>query len=709
MSARDDDDETHAKPKHGTVDTQESKDDDEEDGDDEEGEDEEENSIPAAPVTKVEAPAKPVPAPTPGILDSKWIALLLIPVVVVVWLALKESSKNAKLVDIAPDAATVTEHPLADADESAFADAVAKAWAGQSVDRNALPARLLERGQPVYIAFRDDGERLYQLWRTPEDVASGGTMWDVVAQAIADARRGMGDDKVARVNRIEIDLTHSYRTHDYKNDEQRKALLDEDPHKVPAHFGVRGLQVNHGDDVKRLAPTWFISQNRKIPKQLTQIRNDWKLTEKEFAECTFQTFEADQVLVRLDRTPVEAVVMFRGNEVVDVTEVTKQSTDALATGMLNWLVNNVHPDGRLTYHYFPSPAEEDKANNMIRQWMATNAMVRWAHDRKDQAVFDVAERNIDYNLATFFYYEVDGQKLNLGPDDPVPADALGVIDYKGKVKLGSIGLAAMAMWLHPKREKWIDEIWALDRMVTHLWHEDGSFTSFHRGSTEEFWNFYPGEAMLWWATMYAETKDPEVLRKFKISFEYYRKWHLEDNGGKNRNPAFVPWHLQADYAMWQALGDDEAEFKQELVDFMFEIATWLVENMQQWDEGEWRYPDERGRFYAPDQKWGVPHASSTGVYIEGLIDAWQLARDLGDTERREYYRVALIRGIREMMQLQFVDDVDMFYVRDRKYVEGGIRTTLFDNRIRCDNVQHPMMGIIKVVRFFEPNEYANAQ
>ena len=62
-----------------------------------------------------------------------------------------------------------------------------------------------------------------------------------------------------------------------------------------------------------------------------------------------------------------------------------------------------------------------------------------------------------------------------------------------------------------------------------------------------------------------------------------------------------------------------------------------------------------------------------------------------------------------MMQLQFVDDVDMYYVKDRKYVEGGIRTTVFDNRIRCDNVQHPMMGIIKVVRFFDADEYGNAQ
>jgi hypothetical protein len=687
MPARDDDETPAAeRPKQGKADIEEA---------------------PAkAAVVRAEAVVKSVGAKPTGIFDSPWTMLLLIPVVVVVWLVLSESRKNAQLADVAPDADTVAGYPLQDADEAAFADAIGKAWADQPVDREALPARLKEKGQPVYVAFREDGVRLYELWRTPDDVASANSMWDVVTQAIADGRRGLGD-KAARINRIEIDLTHSYRTHDYKDAAQRKLLLDEHEHKVPMHFGLRGIQVTHGSDVKRLAPTALIAKNRKVPKQLTEIRNDWKLNEEEFAACTFQTFEADQVLVRLDRTPTEAVVMFRGNEVVDVSTVTRESTDALATGMLRWLVNNVHEDGRLTYHYYPSPGEEEtKDNNMIRQWMATNAMVRWAIDRKDQAVFDVAEKNIEYNLATFFYYERDGQKLSFAEGEPVPDDVLGVIDYQGKVKLGSIGLAAMAMWLHPKREKWIDEIYALDRMCTHLWHEDGSFTSFYRGSDKEFHNFYPGEAMLFWATMYAETKDPEILRKFKLSFEYYRKWHLEE---ANRNPAFVPWHLQADYAMWQALGEDEQEFKDEMVEFMFETATWLVENMLQWEDGEWLYPDERGRFYAPKKPWGVPHASATGVYIEGLIDAWQLARDLGDSERREYYRVALIRGIREMMQMQFVDDVDMFYVRDRKVVEGGIRTTLFDNRIRCDNVQHPMMGIIKVVRMFDAGEYGNAE
>jgi hypothetical protein len=61
-----------------------------------------------------------------------------------------------------------------------------------------------------------------------------------------------------------------------------------------------------------------------------------------------------------------------------------------------------------------------------------------------------------------------------------------------------------------------------------------------------------------------------------------------------------------------------------------------------------------------------------------------------------------------MMQLQFVDDVDMYYVKDPKYVVGGIRSSVYRDEIRCDNVQHPLMGIIKVLRMFEVAEYRNA-
>jgi hypothetical protein len=192
--------------------------------------------------------------------------------------------------------------------------------------------------------------------------------------------------------------------------------------------------------------------------------------------------------------------------------------------------------------------------------------------------------------------------------------------------------------------------------------------------------------------LYVQNPDPVLLDRFMKSFEYWSKWHLE-----NRRPAFVPWHTQAYFQVWQVTRDEK------LRDFIFEMNDWLL-SMQQWEDVA--YDDERGRFF--DRKrpeFGPPHASSTGVYIEGLIDAWQLAVAVGDKTRAESYRRALARGLRDLMQLQFVDDDDLFYVTDPEMTRGGVRTTVFRSEIRVDNVQHGLMGLLKILDLFGPDQY----
>ncbi|MGM0652959.1 MAG: hypothetical protein ACQES4_09315, partial [Bacillota bacterium] len=62
---------------------------------------------------------------------------------------------------------------------------------------------------------------------------------------------------------------------------------------------------------------------------------------------------------------------------------------------------------------------------------------------------------------------------------------------------------------------------------------------------------------------------------------------------------------------------------------------------------------------------------------------------------------------RSVMQLQFADEVDMFYISQpmRPYVEGGIRTTVYDNEIRCDNVQHNYMALLKILDVFDKDDF----
>ena len=185
---------------------------------------------------------------------------------------------------------------------------------------------------------------------------------------------------------------------------------------------------------------------------------------------------------------------------------------------------------------------------------------------------------------------------------------LGLIEFDGKVKLGAVGLAALVIAEHPERAKWQSQYEALNRTTEYLWHEDGHFDTFYKkpAQTKEQPNFYPGEALLMWADRYERERDPKLLAQIMQSFRYYREWHLDP---AHRNPAFVPWHVRAYTKVWRLTRDTQ------LREFVFEMSDWLL-TMQEWTP---THPDFVGRFHDPKRRqFGPPHASATGVYLEGL-------------------------------------------------------------------------------------------
>ena len=557
-------------------------------------------------------------------------------------------------------------------DLETLAAEVNRLWIGGAPSSAAIPARLRAPAVAVYAAVRARGARLAHGWETR------GTARDALAALLRRLRAGLGETKARTVDRIELDFTHAWQELDPRDPRERRMLV------ANVRRGIDGLEIDRDGIVSRTAPTTSVATNRGHGRllELFARRHDVSPDRLE-REARVWRFEADQVLVRPGERPT-AILLFRGNELVPVEAVTEPRVRRAGELAALWLTSNLDDDGRLAYAFWPSAGRESPSNNMIRQWMATVALGRVASARADEALHERVGKNIDYNLGRF-YREEDGH---------------GLIEWKGKVKLGAVALAALAIVEHPRRAKWAREEAALRRTVDALWNADGSFRTFWRpAGRNDNQNFYPGEALLLWATLYERERDPRRLERFRASFRHYRAWHLEP---RRRNPAFVPWHTQADYAMWRLTGDEE------LRDFIFAMNDWLL-GVQEWSRDP-VWPDTQGRFYDPGRPFGPPHASATGVYLEGLADAFALARETGDERRAEAYRVAIVRGLRSVLQLQFDDDVDLFYVPDRlrRRVRGGIRTTVYDNRIRCDNVQHNLMAILKILDRFRPEDYRHA-
>lgn len=530
---------------------------------------------------------------------------------------------------------------------------------GEATKVQPISPRLKEPNHGIYVALRASGEEVASGWR--ED----GTVGDALAALIAELRDSR--PKARTADSAEICLAHSFRDVDAN---RRGALSN-------IHRGIRGLEIDTSGGAIRYSPTTMLARNVDFDKALAALARRQNIGVSDISDDQIRTFECDQILVFIDRG--EAVEMERGNQLVPLASVDRKSTQALNGLMADWLLSHLHADGRMTYKWWPSRGEESRANNMIRQWMATVALVRLAVERDDPVLYEHAGRNIDYNLAQF-YREEAGDR--------------GYILFRGKAKLGAAALAAMAIMLHPERARWSRFEDKLLQTVFHLQEDSGYFRTFlHPPDRTDNQNFYPGEALYYLGLRYGIDKEPALVERIKRSFAYYRRWHRE-----NQNPAFIPWHTQAYFALWKETKDPE------LVDFIFEMNDWLL-GMQQWDSAE--YPDAQGRFYDPRRRrYGPPHASSTGVYLEGLADAFVLARELGDEKRMASYRRAIVRGIRSLMQLQFADEIDMYYISKRTEARGGLRTRVYDNVIRVDNVQHSFMGVQKILREFTDEDFA---
>jgi UDP-N-acetylmuramoyl-tripeptide--D-alanyl-D-alanine ligase len=510
----------------------------------------------------------------------------------------------------------------------------------------------------LFVCARYQGEKLGAKWFKQ---ASECSLHHIAREFGADFHRATS---------FELEMLHA---------PQVRLLNIADKNQWNSLIGIQAAMINYGGKTSWWAAIEMVARNLSFNGVLRQHLSDLSDNPRQL-DIPVTLYQTKQMLC--DNQPIyqgqiAPIDLFRGNLVVDIGSVSRSSVTECAQAMTRWLAAQVGESGAANYKYWPSRGIYSSSNNAIRQWMATVCLQRAASSFGSRELADIASRNLEFNLVSMFKRKGD----------------LGYIWMEGSAKLGAAGLAALAIFESPQRKAHLNEEYALYALIQHLSNADHSFdTFFIPRERKDNQNFYSGEALLYLASRYSVGRNPKELDRIMSAFSFYRDWHRN-----NRNPAFVPWHTQAYYLVWQVTKDES------LKDFIFEMNDWLL-SMQQWESAD--FPDMQGRFYDPSRPhFGPPHASSTGVYLEGLIDAFTLAKQCGDQSRAENYRIAIVRGIRSLMQLQFKDEVDCFYIRHVDRVLGGVRTNVYDNTIRIDNVQHGLMALLKILNRFSVLDY----
>ena len=436
----------------------------------------------------------------------------------------------------------------------------------------------------------------------------------------------------------------------------------------PDGHGKTALAFITENRTEIVAPEHTIARNQAFPAALQRFLG------KGIGAHSFELRIATTTtkLVRTSTPAIEAPLC-RGSSLVPTeTQADENRALALATGIASWMTANMDREGRLPYLWYTS---EDRVSiledNAIRRFLAAGALGRFAAWQGDPDLLDAYQRHL---------VQLIGQYL-----EPLD-DGLAVIADSGQASLGAASIAGLAILAGPAADR--------DQRVL------GMLLAAVRASTDEFqgfrtyfypadrdpigWEFFSGEALLFLTE--ATRLEIDGAPDFEELLVLYRR--CRDRWHENRHVAFVSWHSQALASLYRL------QPLAEIAEFVFELNDWLLP-LQRTDPAE---PERVGEFGDPLRPHhGSPHASSTGVYLEGLADARDLARAIGDEDRTRRYTTAIDLGLRSLRQLQFRDWRCTWYLSRPDAVLGALRSNLDNNQLRIDNCGHALAAAVKLL------------
>ena len=519
-----------------------------------------------------------------------------------------------------------------------------------------IPAELIGP-RIAEVTFRAGGKKIRTQWLD-------GSLPDLLADATDDVLRIVPKRGDKALSSVEITIPTGW-----------TKITDEDLAVASSNEvrGRYGIEIRNSHGISRMGAMEQIARNLRPERCMEFLTR--QLRDAPFKVDAWK-FTADEYLIDLPQQrwfPIS-----RGQDVVEQSEITQATLQQMASEMTTWLVDQVGPKGKMTYKFYPANGNPSRANNPMRQFLASAALASAENPSGSSELHNAVQRNIKHNMNAYYRNE----------------DGFGVIDDNGQIKLGAAAAAILAIVSLPDPSPWDEQLQRLQAFVESMQNDDGSFRTFHRPADRtDGQNVYPGQALLALGRLYAYRPDNALLERLQMGISFYRSVFQAHHA-----PDFAGWHTQAAALLYRLTSDQEA------AEFVFEMSDWAL-GLQEQDNGTCP-ADVVGDFFDPRRPHlGTPSAATTGLLVEGLVDAFRVAVATDDAQRAARYRFAILLGLRSLRQLQFRTDTDMYYLRRRGQVRGALRTAVFDSTIRIDNVYHALQAVTKVLPAFAVADY----
>jgi len=391
----------------------------------------------------------------------------------------------------------------------------------------------------------------------------------------------------------------------------------------------------------------------------------------------------------------EPVKLFRGVEYVPYSAMTKEEIDKGFRDGAEWLLSIFDPDSKMFKYTYWAVADRYQTNqyNLIRHGLATLTLIQAFELYGDERFLTAAEKAIDF-IWSLTEYEGKLAMFRHPKYDP-------------GYKLGGAGviLQAACQFNRQKRmPQWDKQMKGLAEFMMVLLEENGHYKSFYTKPGQKEDNkeitIYPGEANLALVYMFSLYGDKRYLDTVKRAVnDYYRNWFNDKKNprGKGSLGAYIPWEMTAMGEYWKVTKEDFA------AEFAYEMANWVVDNwFAVYPENVW-YKDYEGAIMNTQSPYFTPPWNS-GVYGEGLISVWEVAKLRGDKDMQKKLQKVVLGNARFTRNLQY-RDVSSYYLPNPARARGCIPSSFHKDDCRLDFAYHCLTVDYRMIKWFEEADY----
>ncbi|MBU0597122.1 AMMECR1 domain-containing protein [Patescibacteria group bacterium] len=524
------------------------------------------------------------------------------------------------------------------------------------INSNSIPE--IKNYDLLFVSFINQGKLRCSQGASNKADEANRTRQDIIQaieNCINDERFGgkIAEDELSNLE-IVFDIMYNRRPTEAQSTDMEKLNKE-------IELGIHALEIKNGEHTAYFKASVPVSHNYNLEKTLEELCKKAKLSQNCAKDRGTELYKYDSTSFLTNKND-DILDLYRYNNYIELDEIDNEMLLDRINLTKSWFLNNINKKlGILQYRYYPSIDKYSSQNSHARQLATIWAMAELENEVNDSSLDNLISDSLDFYLKhAVFAYDYAYVKID---DDS---------------KLANNAFVILSLIKTPKyddQENWLK---LLAKGILYMQNEDGSYKTHFASDDTSGENFYPGEAMLSLMRLYEATSEEKYLYSVNNAFTYYKKYWQN-----NKNTAFIPWHSQAYYLLYNETGDEE------ILDFIFEMNDWLIDNHQIFDDA---YIDKIGGFPKVS-----PSGCSTAVYLEGLNDAYLLAKSSGDEFHMSKYKESITLGARFLLLTQYTNQ-NSFYLSNPDRAIGGFKQSLWANAERIDYTQHALRALIKVYK-----------